>query len=60
MLRIADSFAVALGGRLVDDNRAALSEAGISRIKDQVKSIQAVMAAQEVPAGSARALRLFS
>ena len=60
MLRIADSFAVALGGRLVDDNRAALSEAGISRIKDQVKSIQAAMAAQEVPAGSARALRLFS
>jgi len=60
MLHIANGFAVALGGRLVDDNRTALSEAGIARIQEQVKSIQAAMAAQEVPAGSARALRLFS
>jgi len=60
MLHIADGFAVALGGRLVDDNRAALSEAGIARIQEQVKSIQAAMAARDVPAGSARALRLFS
>lgn len=60
MLRIAEGFADALGGRLVDDNRAALSEAGIARIKEQVKSIQATMAAQDVPAGGARALRLFS
>lgn len=60
MLHIADGFAVALGGRLVDDNRAALSEAGVARIKEQVKSIQAAMAAQGMPAGSARALRLFS
>ena len=50
----------AIGGRLVDDNRAALSEAGIARIKEQVRSIQAAMAARDVPAGSARALRLFS
>ena len=60
MLRIAENFAAALGGRLVDDNRAALSETGIARIKEQVQSIQAAMAAQDVPAGSARALRLFS
>jgi hypothetical protein len=60
MLHIADGFTVALDGRLVDDNRAELSETGIARIKQQVKSIQAAMAARDVPAGSARALRLFS
>ncbi len=60
MLRIAAGFAAAIGGCLVDDNRAELSEAGISRIKEQVRSIQATMAARDVPAGSARALRLFS
>ena len=60
MLEIAAGFAVAIGGCLVDDNRTELSEAGISRIKEQVRSIQAAMAARDVPAGSARALRLFS
>lgn len=60
MLGIANGLARALGGRLVDDNRAALSEAGIARIKDQVRSIHAAMAARDIPAGSARALRLFS
>ena len=60
MLRIAAGFATAIGGCLVDDNRTELSEAGISRIKEQVRSIQAAMAARDVPAGSARALRLFS
>lgn len=60
MLEISQGLAAALGGRLVDDNRAALSAAGISRIKEQVRSIQAAMAARGVPAGGARALRLFS
>jgi hypothetical protein len=60
MLEVADQLAVALGGRLVDDNRAMLSEAGVSRIKGQLGSIQAAMAARDVPAGGARALRLFS
>ena len=60
MLEIAGSLAAALGGRLVDDNRATLSEAGVTRIKEQLRSIQAAMAAHSVPAGSARALRLFS
>jgi len=60
MVGIANSFATALGGRLVDDNRAALSEAGITRIREQVRSIHATMEAQGIPAGSSRALRLFS
>ncbi len=60
MVGIANSFATALGGRLVDDNRAALSEAGITRIREQVRSIHATMEAHGIPAGSSRALRLFS
>jgi ZipA, C-terminal FtsZ-binding domain len=60
MLGVAEILAGALDGRLVDDNRAVLSEAGVSRIKQQLSSIQAAMAARDVPAGGARALRLFS
>lgn len=60
MLEIANRFAAALGGRLVDDNRVALSEAGIERIKEQVRSIHATMSARGIPAGSNRAQRLFS
>jgi hypothetical protein len=60
MVGIAGHLATALGGRLVDDNRAALTEAGIARIRDQVRSIHAAMAARDIPAGSARAQRLFS
>ena len=60
MLDIALSFAHALGGKLVDDNRVALSEAGVARIGEQLRSIHAAMEARGIPAGSARALRLFS
>lgn len=60
MLQIANSLAQALGGRVVDDNRTVLSEAGTARIKEQLRSIHAAMAKRGVPAGGARALRLFS
>jgi hypothetical protein len=60
MLGVADDLAKALGGSLVDDNRAALSEAGIARIREQVSAIHEVMESHGIPAGSPRALRLFS
>lgn len=60
MIGIANDFATTLGGRLVDDNRAVLSETGISRIREQVRTIHAKMTAHGIPAGSPRALRLFS
>jgi hypothetical protein len=60
MLDIATGFASALGGRLVDDNRVTLNEAGIAQIGEQVRSIHAAMEKRGIPAGSARALRLFS
>jgi FtsZ-interacting cell division protein ZipA len=60
MLEAAHSLAAALGGRVVDDNSAALSDAGLARIKEQVRSIHAKMDLHGIPAGSPRALRLFS
>jgi hypothetical protein len=60
MLEVASRLAATLGGTLVDDNRAAFSEAGIARIKHQVSSLHAKMDLHGIPAGGARALRLFS
>ncbi len=60
MLDIAHGLASALGGRLVDDNRVELSEAGIARIGQQLSSIRGTMEHHGIPAGSPRALRLFS
>jgi FtsZ-interacting cell division protein ZipA len=60
MLQIAVSLASGLEGRVVDDNRAALTEAGAARIMEQLRSIHAAMATRGVPAGGTRALRLFS
>lgn len=60
MHEIARGLATTLGGRLVDDNRAVLNETSTARIKEQLRSIHAAMEARGIPAGSARALRLFS
>jgi len=60
MLEVARNLAAALEGSLVDDNRATLTEAGIARIKEQVRTIHAKMDLLGIPAGGPRALRLFS
>ena len=60
MIEIANQFATTLGGQLVDDNRAPLSDVGVARIREQVRSIHASMETRGIPAGSPRALRLFS
>ena len=60
MLEVASRLAATLGGTLVDDNRVPFSEAGIARIKDQVSSLHTKMDLHGIPAGGARALRLFS
>ena len=60
MLDVARHLAGELDGGLVDDNRAALSETGIARIKGQLQSIHAAMDRRGIPAGSPKALRLFS
>jgi len=60
MIEIGKSLAQALGGRLVDDNRVALSDSGIGKIRQQLRDIHAAMGARGIEAGSARALRLFA
>jgi len=60
MARVGSVLAGALGGFVVDDNRVALQPAGLERIKLQIREIQQNMAAHGIPAGSARAQRLFS
>lgn len=60
MLEVARSLAAALDGSLVDDNRTDLNETGIAQIKEQVRTIHATMDLRGVPAGSPRALRMFS
>ena len=60
MLGAARNFASTLGGKLVDDNRAALADDAIEKIRRQLTGILAKMEAGQIAAGGARALRLFS
>jgi FtsZ-interacting cell division protein ZipA len=60
MLATAQNFATTLGGTLVDDNRAALAEEALNKIRRQLTGILAKMEAGQIAAGGARALRLFS
>ena len=56
---VARSFAAELGGTLVDDNRAELTDAAIGAIRKQLEGILVKMEAGRIAAGGARALRLF-
>ncbi len=60
MIDMAKNFSTALNGVLVDDNRAALSDAAIAGIRHQLAGIVAKMEAGQITAGGSRALRLFS
>ena len=60
MVKTGTALAESLGGQLVDDNRTALQQAGLNRIKQQLLDIHAAMAAHDIAAGSPRALRLFA
>ena len=60
MVDTSKQLSTALGGSLVDDNRAPVTEAGLDQIRDQLRRIYAAMDARGIPAGSSTALRLFS
>jgi hypothetical protein len=60
MVRVAETFAAALGGQLVDDNRRPLTEAGLASIRRSLEKIFHDMETHGIPAGSALARRLFS
>ena len=58
--RLAEAFARALGGQVVDDNRKPLTEAGIASIRRSLERVFHDMEANGIPAGSPLARRLFS
>lgn len=60
MLATAHAFSSTLEGTLVDDNRTALTDETIDKIRRQLTGILAKMEAGQIAAGGPRALRLFS
>ncbi len=60
MVETARGLCASLGGVLVDDNRVPLSDISVRRIRDQLQSLCATMDQHGIPAGSERAMRLFS
>lgn len=59
MTHIARIFTNTLGGIMVDDNRVPLTDNGIIKSRQQLSKIQSVMEANNIPAGSNNALKLF-
>ena len=60
MILFARQLADSLKGMLVDDNLRPLTDDGVAKIKQQISTIYAKMDKYGIPAGSARAQRLFS
>ena len=60
MVSFGRKLANEAGGLLVDDNMRPLTDSGIDKIRQQLAGIYQRMEARGVPAGSRRALRLFS
>ncbi|SFI36454.1 ZipA, C-terminal FtsZ-binding domain [Collimonas sp. OK307] len=60
MVACARSLAARLGGVLVDDSNQPLADVQLAEIAGQVDAFYREMDAAEIPAGSTRALRLFS
>lgn len=60
MVAFAHQLADSLKGLMVDDNLRPLSAEGIAKIKQQLSLVYGKMDKSGIPAGSARALRLFS
>jgi hypothetical protein len=60
MFEVARHLAHTLDAVVVDDNRSALTDAGLKVIRQQLRDVHAAMEARGIPAGSALAGRLFS
>lgn len=60
MVACGRSLAARLGGVLVDDSNQPLADVQLAEIAGQVDAFYREMDAAEIPAGSIRALRLFS
>ena len=60
MIACAKMLSTRLDGKVVDDGNQALSDTTLAEISDQVNAFYRQMEASNIPAGSTRALRLFS
>ena len=60
MVSCAKSLALRLGGTLVDDSGAPIDDVTLAQIQEQVELFYSAMQAAEIPAGSGRAIRIFS
>jgi len=60
LVACARSLSQRLGGMIVDDSDQPLSDEALSDIAEQVAAFYSAMESAEIPAGSIRALRLFS
>jgi len=60
MVSCAKSLALRLGGTLVDDGGAPIDDVTLAQIQEQVELFYSAMQAAEIPAGSTRAVRIFS
>lgn len=60
MVSCAKSLALRLGGSLVDDSDTLIDDATLAQIHEQVELFYSAMQAAEIPAGSSRAVRIFS
>ena len=60
LVACARSLATRLGGTMVDDSDQMLSDAALADIAEQVSAFYSAMESADIPAGSTRALRLFS
>ena len=59
MVACARSLALRMSGTVVDDGNVPISEQALAEIAQQVKDFYTNMEAADIPAGSARAMRLF-
>jgi len=60
MLSMSRSFAESVDGMLADDNRVPLDDAGLDKIRAQLRAIYGAMEQRGIHAGGPLALRLFS
>ncbi len=59
MVQVGRQLAQSLGGTLVDDNGAPVTDAGLEQIRNQLRAIYTTMDSRGMPPGSALAIRLF-
>jgi hypothetical protein len=60
LFKVADTLAIDLGARLVDDNGRPVNAASLSGVAEQLDALYAEMRAAGVEPGSARARRLYA